>query len=435
MTDVFHVQSDIASKVAQSLGVALGAGEQKRLSESPTQNLAAYDAMLKGDEATNGNLATDPPSLRKALGFYEQAVALDPGFAQAWSRIAITNSLLYSNSTPTPELSKRAREAAEKAVALAPDRPEGYLAQGTYQRVVVLDFGRALEAYARGQRLAPANVDLLRGAGLTEMTLGSWDLAVEHLRQAERLDPRKPGVALATALLWLRRYRESRESYDRNLALAPADLGLIQGRAMTFLGEGNLAGARSVLEAAPSEVEPSALVAYFTFYWDLSWVLDETRRDLILRLTPDAFYGDRGIWGICLTQAFALKGDTANVRVHAAEARRVFAEQLREVPNDPSRHAVLGLSLAFLGQKEEAIREGQRAVALLPVSRDANLGPYIQHQLVWIYILVSEHEKALDQLEPLLKVPYYVSPRWLAIDPNFDPLRSNPRFQKLVAGA
>jgi tetratricopeptide (TPR) repeat protein len=343
--------------------------------------------------------------------------------------------LLYANSTPTPELSRRAREAAEKAVALAPDRPEGYLALGAYQRVVVLDFGRALEAYARGQRLAPANVELLRGAGLTEMTLGRWDLAVEHLRRAERLDPRRPGVALATALLWLRRYREARDTFDRNLALAPADLGLIQGRAMTFLGEGDLAGARSVLEAAPAEVAPSALVAYFTFYWDLSWVLDEARRDLVLRLTPDAFDGDRGIWGICLTQVFALKGDTANVRVHAEEARRAFAEQLREVPDDAPRHAILGLSLAFLGRKEEAIREGQRAAELLPVSRDANVGPYLQHQLIWIYILVGEHEKALDRLEQLLKVPYYVSPRWLAIDPNFAPLRSNPRFQKLVAGA
>jgi tetratricopeptide (TPR) repeat protein len=176
-------------------------------------------------------------------------------------------------------------------------------------------------------------------------------------------------------------------------------------------------------------------VAYFTFYWDLSWVLDEARRDLVLRLTPDAFDGDRGIWGICLTQVFALKGDTANVRVHAEEARRAFAEQLREVPDDAPRHAILGLSLAFLGRKEEAIREGQRAAELLPVSRDANVGPYLQHQLIWIYILVGEHEKALDRLEQLLKVPYYVSPRWLAIDPNFAPLRSNPRFQKLVAGA
>ncbi len=101
ITDVFQVQSDIATKVAQALGGALAAGEEKRLSEKPTQNLAAYDAFLKGEEAANGLGATDPPSLRKALGFYEQAVALDPGFAQAWARVSYANSLLYANSTPT----------------------------------------------------------------------------------------------------------------------------------------------------------------------------------------------------------------------------------------------------------------------------------------------------------------------------------------------
>ena len=99
------------------------------------------------------------------------------------------------------------------------------------------------------------------------------------------------------------------------------------------------------------------------------------------------------------------------------------------------RHVLLGLALAYLGRKEEAIREGERGVALsIRCRRMPYSGPYIQHQLARIYILVGEPEKALDQLEPLLKIPYYLSPGWLKIDPNFDPLRSNPRFQKLVAG-
>ena len=130
-----------------------------------------------------------------------------------------------------------------------------------------------------------------------------------------------------------------------------------------------------------------------------------------------------------------MKGDAANVRTHAEEARKAFEEQLRAAPNDAQRHVVLGLALAYLGRKEEAIREGERGVALLPVSKDARIGPYIQHQLVRIYMLVGEPEKALDQLEPLLKIPYFLSPGWLKIDPNFDPLRKNPRFQKLLAGA
>jgi len=113
---------------------------------------------------------------------------------------------------------------------------------------------------------------------------------------------------------------------------------------------------------------------------------------------------------------------------------KAFEEQLRATPNDDQRHVDLGLSLAYLGRKEEAIREGQRAVQLLPVAKDAVNGPYDQHQLVRIYMLVGEPEKALDQLEPLLKIPYSLSRGWLKIDPNFDPLRGSPRFQKLLAG-
>ncbi|MGH9368202.1 MAG: TPR end-of-group domain-containing protein, partial [Thermoanaerobaculia bacterium] len=435
LTDVFQVQSDIASKVAQALGVALGAGEEKLLAERPTENLAAYDAFLKGEEASKGMGVGDPPSLRKALGFHEQAVALDPNFEQAWARVSMASSLLYANSTPTPPRAERARQAAEKAVALAPNRPEGYLALGNYQRLVVLDFSRALEQYGKGQRLAPSNAEILSLVAVTEQALGRWDAAVEHLKQAERLDPRSVNSVrrLGTALLWLRRYPEAREALDRGLALAPANLTLIEVKAMTFLGEGDPAGARAVLKAVPKDVEPTALVAYLATYWDLAWVLDEGERELLLRLTPSAFDDDKGAWGFCLAQAYALKSDAANVRAYAEEARKAFEEQLRATPDDAQRHVLLGLSLAYLGRKEEAIRKGQRGVALVPVAKDALQGPYFQHQLVRIYMLVGEPEKALGELEPLLKIPYYLSPGWLKIDPNFDPLRGNPRFQKLVA--
>jgi TolB-like protein/tetratricopeptide (TPR) repeat protein len=436
ITDVFQVQSDIATKVAQALGGALGAGEEKRLYERPTQNLAAYDVFLKGEEASNSMAANDPPSLRKALGFYEQAVALDPGFAQAWARVSMANSSLYLNSTPTPAFAERARQTGKKAVALAPNRPEGYTALGNYQRIVTLDFNRALEQYEKGLRVAPGDASLLRGTALAEEGLGRWDAAVEHFRQAERVDPRSVGVlrTLGNALLRLRRYPEAREALDRGLALAPANLFMIEFKAMTFLGEGDPAGARAVFKAAPKEVEPTALVAHLANYYDLVWVLDEEQRELLLRLTASAFDDDRGSWAFCLVQAYALKGDAANMRTYGEEARKAYEEQLRAAPEDPQRHVLLGLALAYLGRKEEAIREGERGVALAPVSKDAQGGPYYQHQLVRIYILVGETEKALDQLEPLLKVPDFLSPGWLKIDPNFDPLRKNPRFQKLVAG-
>ena len=434
LTDVFQVQSDIASRVGQALGVVLGAVDEKRLLEKPTQNLAAYDAFLKGEEATNSLGSSDPVSLRKALSFYEQAVALDPSFAQAWAQVSRANSFLYFFTVPTPELAERARQAAEKARALAPDRPDGYLALGAYQRAVVGDSNRALEEFAKGQRVAPANAELVRGTAVAEQALGHWEAAAGHFSQAEQLDPRsvRNPFARGGALLFLRRYPEAREALDRGLALAPANLGVIEGKAMTFLAQGDLAGARGVLKAAPKEVE-TALVAFVANSWDLVWVLDEGQRELLLRLTSSAFNDDRGIWALCLAQASALKGDAANVRIHAEEARKAFAEQLRAVPEHSTRHAEFGVALAYLGRREEAIHEGERAVALLPVAKDAVFGPYFQHQLARIYVLVGEPEKALDRLEPLLKIPYLLSPGWLKIDPNFDPLRKNPRFQKLVA--
>jgi TolB-like protein/tetratricopeptide (TPR) repeat protein len=436
LTDVFQVQADIATKVAQALGAALGAGDEQRLSEKPTQNLAAYDAFLKGQEIWNTG-ATDPASVRKEIGFFEQAVALDPGFAQAWAGVSVATSLLYFNSIPTPALAERAREAAQKAVALAPNRPEGYLALGNYERGVSLDYTRALEQFEKALLLAPSDASALRATAVAEEGLGRWEAAVEHIRQAVRLDPRSANnlQILGEALLRLRHYPEARETFDRGLALAPTTLILIEWKAMTYLGEGNLAGARAVLAAVPKEVEPTTLVAYTANYNDLVWLLDEEQREILLRLTPSAFDDDRGAWALCLVQAYALKGDVANVQTYAEEARKAFEEQLRAVPTDDQRHVILGLALAYLGHKEEAIREGERGVALDPVSEDAVGGTYDQHQLVRIYMLVGEPEKALDQLEPLLKIPHYLSPGWLKIDPNFDPLRNNPRFQKLVAGS
>lgn len=159
------------------------------------------------------------------------------------------------------------------------------------------------------------------------------------------------------------------------------------------------------------------------------------KRELLLRLAPSAFGDNRAAWGLSLAQAYALRGDTPKTRIYAEEARKAYEAQLGTVrQGEYARgHVLLGLALAYLDRKEEAIREGRRGLALAPVT--GRTGAYLQHQLARIYILVGEHEKALDQLEPLLKSPYLLSPGWLGIDPNFDPLLNNPRFQKLVATA
>ncbi len=437
LTDVFQVQSDIASRVAQALGVALGAGEEKRLSEKPTANLAAYDAFLKGEEVWRRLTVGSPAGVRQALGFYEQAVALDPGFAQAWARISWASATLYVNGAPNPELAQRARETAEKAVALDPALSEAYLALGNYQRLVLKNYDRAMEEYNRGHRVAAANADLLTATALAEESLGRWESAVERLRQANRLDPRsvRAHLRLTQALLFLRRYPEAREASEKGLAIASANLPLIENKAMTFLGGGNLEAARRVLLSAAGKVEPTALVADVAIAYDLVWILDREQRALLLRLTPNAFDGDRATWAFCLLQAAALEADREGVRKYAEIAATALEQQLRAAPEDAHLRVFRALSLAYLGRKEEAIREGERGAALLPVSKDAAIGPYIQHQLARIYIVAGEPDKALDRLEPLLKVPYILSPGWLKIDPNFDPLRNNPRFQRLVSAA
>src|SRR5262249_27223063 len=159
-------------------------------------------------------------------------------------------------------------------------------------------------------------------------------------------------------------YSEAGQVLERGLALAPANLFLIESKVMSLLAQGDLTGARAVLKTVPKEIEPTTLVAYIANYEDLVWVLDEGQREVLLRLTPRAFDDDLGIWGICLAQACALRGDAACVRTHAEEARDAFESQLRAAPQDAQRHIILGLALAYVGRKEDAIQEGLRGVAL-----------------------------------------------------------------------
>jgi len=166
----------------------------------------------------------------------------------------------------------------------------------------------------------------------------------------------------------------------------------------------------------------------------LFWLLDDGQRALLYQLKPADFDDDRGSWGLALAGAYALRGEGARARAYADSARAAFEDQVRATPDNAQLHSLLGVALAYLGRKGDAIREGRRGVELGPVSRNAFSGPYLVHQLARIYILAGEPEQALEQIEVLLKIPYYLSPGWLRIDPAFDPLRKNPRFQKMVEG-
>ena len=436
ITDVFQVQADIAGRVAEALDVALGAPQKQTLAEKPTENLPAYEAFLKGEEVGQALGAADPRDLHRAIDFYSQAVALDSTFVQAWVQLSRAHSTVYNFGTPTPEEAAGARDASARAARLAPGRPETQLAIGDYRQFVLGDNQAALTAYETGLAKAPADAELLTAAGRAEQSLGRWESSTERFAKAGAVDPRSVLTARRQALnlLWLRRYPESEAAANRGLAAAPNTLLLHTGKAMVRLAQGDLAGAQDVIRKIPPDVEPTAVVSSLATYWDLFWLLDEQQQQLLLRLPPSAFDDDRGAWGTALAAVYHLRGDEARARAYADSAVVAYEEQIKATPDNPQLYVLLGTMLAYLGRKDEAIRQGKRSLELAPISKDAYGGAYDQHQLARIYILVGEPDKALDLLEPLLKIPYYLTPAWLKIDPTFDPLRKNPRFQKLVEG-
>jgi serine/threonine-protein kinase len=434
LTDVFQVQADVASRVAHAMDVTLGANEQQALKGKPTASLPAYELYLQGNEAAGGFDQVAPVELRRAVGYYERAVALDSTFALAWAQLSRAHSYIYQVGLPTAAGAAQAKAAAERALALAPDLPLTHLALGDYYYFISQDGQAALGAYQSGRRFAPGDAQLLKGIALVARMQGDWDLSQTSLLQAQVLDPRSISVVrrLSYNLLRLHKYPEAHASADRGIELDPHAPDVYETKALAFLGTGDLASARRVIAEADRNVEPTALVQWVSTYYDLFWLLDDEQQGLLLRLPPGPFDDDRLTWGLALAETYAFRGDSARARAYADSARIAGEVSLREAPQNAQMHVLLGTALAYVGRKADAIREGRRAVELMPASRNAYQSPYLQHQLARIYILVGEPERALDVLEGLMRIPYFLSPGWLRVDPTFDPLRGNPRFKTLV---
>ncbi|HEU5048745.1 MAG TPA: protein kinase [Gemmatimonadales bacterium] len=429
LTDVFQVQGEIADRVATELNVALNAEQHRQLADRPTKSLEAYDLYLRA----RSDLAFDNAAVRRKAALLEQAVAADPEFTEAWRLLSESYSLLYTNGTPDPAIAERARGAAERAVELDPRGPHGHAALAEYYGAVRKDLDAAQQSVDRSLAVAPNDVDVLRRASSIAKARGEWDAALKQLSAARQLDPRSVGVAAdrQLALLWLRRYPESLAASDTVLALAPGDLTFVQDRSMVFAAQGDLAGTREAMKLISPAVSPTEIAVFFGTYWDMYWVLDEAGQRLLIEAGPAA-YADRETWATVLMQLYGVRGDRARARAYADTAQRLNAETLRAAPDDAQRTVIGGLQLAFLGRREAAIAAVERGMSLLPLARDRANGPYFQQIAARAYLELGDQERALDLLEPLLEMPYFLSPGWLRIDPSFAALRGNPRFERMI---
>jgi tetratricopeptide (TPR) repeat protein len=434
LTDVFQVQADIAGKVVSALDVALADSVRQELGARPTLSVPAYDAFLKGEAATQRAGFGDA---RRGIAFYQEAIRLDSTFALAWSKLARIAAITYVNSGGTRELEEIAREAVEHARALAPNHPETYIAQASYEGYVGGDAARALATAEAGLRVSPNNADLLSNAASQEQTLGRFEAAVGRLERGFAIDPRSESISrrLGYALLVLRRYPEAKTAYDRGVTLAPGNVFVLQNSGILGVAQGDVGPLRRIAANPGGGVTQDQILAYLGQNEELAWTLERPLQDRMLELGPEAYDNDRSAWAIVRANIYWLRGDRAKMRQWGDTAEQAFADILRQAPDDAQQTVLRGVALAYAGRYDEAIREGKRGLELLPPSKDMYFGPYIQHQLVRIYLLAGQNERALDTLEPLLEMPYTLTPAWLRIDPMFDPLRKNPRFQKLVADA
>jgi eukaryotic-like serine/threonine-protein kinase len=428
LSDVFEMQAEIASRVAQALNVALGSGAQEHLAERPTVNVAAYDAFLRGEELSQSLAVTDPVPLRRALSLYQEATRLDPAFVQAWAQSArAACQLAFSSSVADWNL---CRSAAERAEALAPNRPETRLAAGVYLQTIPKDRDAALEQFTLGLQAQPNHVELLAASALVERSLGRIDAALAHVQQAARLDPRSVNAAASYArtLHDLHRFKEADAEYARALALAPTNLRVAQLRVTNFLSQGDLAGARAVIATSLQYVNAKAVVVRFATFQEMMWVLPDDLRAQVIRLEPADFDNDRGMWALKVGATYSLMGDAAQARSYARIAATEYRETARRFPTDAQHQELAARALVLAGDKADAIAAAERSLAL----RESTFEPYYRYQVARVYIQAGEYERALDLLEPLTSQAGDITPGWLRIDPVFTPLRGNPRFERLI---
>jgi len=442
LTDIFGVESEIAKRIADSLEATLSGDEKQVLAVKPTNSPEAYDAYLRGlsFEARSYSNSSDPDLDDKTIGFYERAVQLDPDFGTAWARLSRANARSYfSDSGRVPSSVRRdsAKRALEHAQKLSPNSSETLLALGYYQYWVLGDYGPAKATFKHVGKTLRGSSDVPFALALIARIEGNWDQSIAQYEQALALDPRNPTLLEDAALTYsmVRQFPAALKLYDRILDIMPNDPEIMADKASIYQAEGNLQEAAKLLSQVNEQTASDALfgaklaqVALERHYGEA--IRLKKARPAHFALAPDLGKGF-DLVGIALMQHFA--GDDAGAKVTAEQARNTLEPLCRKEPNNAIMARLLALAYAEMGQKDLAVRTSERSVSLMPRAQNAWRAPGYENGLAAVLALVGENSRAISILKKLLQTPYEdpITPALLRLEPTWDPLRDDPRFQKL----
>ena len=431
LTDVFEVQAQIAARVAGALGTQIGAQETAAIARRPTANQAAWAAYLKGKAVT----AVDPVSQRQAAAQFEQAVAMDSTFVDAWGSLSLALSRVFFNGSREPVVGARAAEAFRRALAIDSNNAIGHAAAASYYTNVERNRAKADASLATALELAPNDPAVLLASGRADVAAGRYEVGIRRLERARELDPRSLAVMtdLERSYVMSRRFQEAIDVGDAAMALAPNDPGVYEWVTMAHVAMGNLAGAQAVVRRAfTNSVPPPAIAAYFAGYFEMAWVTDPATEALVYRLTPAAFDGDRGWWGISLATAHWVRGHHDLARAYADSGLATLTAQMTDAKRDPSTLVLQGLALAYMGRTAEATAAAKEVLAAYGPGVTSVNSEYDRLQAIRIYLATGQPDAALEQIAVLLEHKNYITPAWLRLDPTFAPLKGNPRFEQLA---